>query len=315
MTSQSTQNAIAGSLGGLAATVLTHPIDMMKTRIQVQHAFQVDKSRPLYKNSWEAFRHILKNESIFAFYQGLTPNILGNTISWGLYFYLYALCKEYLQERNQGRPLTSGSHLVASEFAGIITSTLTNPIWVCKNRMQVQTHHSSKKYSTFIGTLRSIYVEEGIVGLWKGYIPGLFSTIHGAIKFITYEKLKNSLIVIRNKNQKLPPPNSNSETHHQHVMNTTLTPQEAFMAGSISKIIAATSTYPFQVIRSRIQTSQMGVQHIFEFNGFLDLISKTWKHEGIVGFYRGFFLYVVRTTPHAAITFAVYEMTMRALNK
>ena len=44
--------------------------------------------RPQYNGILDAVRKILKQDGIKGMYQGITPNIWGAGMSWGLYFFL-----------------------------------------------------------------------------------------------------------------------------------------------------------------------------------------------------------------------------------
>jgi solute carrier family 25 folate transporter 32 len=72
---------------------------------------------------------------------------------------------------------------------------------------------------------------------------------------------------------------------------------------SASKIVASVSTYPYQVVRSRLQDHR-GTTH---YTGTIDTVRKTFAQEGLIGFYRGLVPNVVRVLPGTCITFAVYE--------
>lgn len=89
--------------------------------------------------------------------------------------------------------------------------------------------------------------------------------------------------------------------------------------GAISKIIASTTTYPLQVIKSRLQQrsqtieiSELGKVQISkrEYNGIIDCVKRTWIKEGGHGFFKGCIPNALRVAPSAAITFVTYETTL-----
>ncbi len=65
-----------------------------------------------------------------------------------------------------------------------------NPIWLVKTRMQLQLTESSTNYRGAIHALRSIVAQDGVLGLYKGIVPALLLTSHGAVQFASYEKMK-----------------------------------------------------------------------------------------------------------------------------
>lgn len=95
---------------------------------------------------------------------------------------------------------------------------------------------------------------------------------------------------------------------------------------ALSKIFAVATTYPYQVVRARLQD-----QHN-SYSGMMDVISRTWRcstgpaeagaeklpsilnpllvllrNEGASGFYKGIIPNIIRVTPACCITFVVYE--------
>jgi solute carrier family 25 folate transporter 32 len=77
--------------------------------------------------------------------------------------------------------------------------------------------------------------------------------------------------------------------------------------GAISKIFATIMTYPYQVIRSRLQNQRDGTTSCPLYRGVLDVIRQTWKYEGLRGYYKGLVPTVVRVTPASCVIFVVYE--------
>lgn len=66
---------MAGSLAGMVATVMTHPTDVIKTRLIVQNRLE-----PSYKGILHAFYKIYHQEGLLALYRGVSPAILGKII-------------------------------------------------------------------------------------------------------------------------------------------------------------------------------------------------------------------------------------------
>lgn len=78
--------------------------------------------------------------------------------------------------------LYTGRRKSCHVVAGVLTLSMTNPIWVAKTRMCLQydqlkttTHTASttQKYSSLGGTLRSIWKQEGIRGYYKVGVSSL----------------------------------------------------------------------------------------------------------------------------------------------
>ena len=76
---------------------------------------------------------------------------------------------------------------------GMLILTVTNPIWVVKTRLCLSHTASVPSYKRYTGLrdgLYKLYQYEGLQGLYRGFIPGLWGTSHGAIQFMFYEELK-----------------------------------------------------------------------------------------------------------------------------
>ena len=58
--------------------------------------------------------------------------------------------------------------------------------------------------------------------------------------------------------------------------------------GSISGSVGATSVYPVNLVRTRLQASGSS-GHPVQYTGYRDVIQKTYSRDGWRGFYRGLF--------------------------
>lgn len=220
-------------------------------------------------------------------YRGLIPNVLGAGSSWGLYFFFYNAIKTRTQQQgadNKSTPLGPVRHLTAASEAGALTLLFTNPLWVTKTRLCLQFDINDRQYRGFTDALRKIYATEGIRGLYRGFLPGLLGVSHGAVQFMVYEELKSSYCQFKGT-----------------PITSKLDSMEYVTFAALSKIVAASITYPYQVVRARLQD-----QHRF-YRGVRDCVKQTWTYEGWRGFYKGLGANLLRVTPATMITFVTYE--------
>lgn len=282
------ENLLAGLSGGVASTLVLHPLDLVKIRFAVSDGLDV---RPKYTGILQCMRSVYHQEGLRGLYQGVTPNVWGAGASWGLYFFFYNAIKAYTRERRQ-KELSATEHLLSAAGAGAMTLCLTNPIWVTKTRLVLQysAGPSGKQYRGMMDALGKIYRHEGIAGLYRGFVPGLFGTSHGALQFMAYEELKRDYNKYRNMQS-----------------DAKLNPLEYITMAALSKIFAVATTYPYQVVRARLQD-----QHN-TYDGLVDVVRRTWRNEGVLGFYKGMVPNLIRVTPACCITFVVYENVSRFL--
>jgi solute carrier family 25 (mitochondrial folate transporter), member 32 len=136
----------ASGLGaGAISTVLLYPLDLVKVRYQVH-----EKSARAYGSLGHAFRTIVAEEGMRSLFRGMSPALYGSALSWGLYMYFYQNAKErYARMADDGLIQSSWQYFFSGLEAGIICVPITNPIWLIKIRMQVQ---SRVKIESGVGT-------------------------------------------------------------------------------------------------------------------------------------------------------------------
>ena len=84
--SPSLVETVAGFTAGVVATLAVHPFDILKTRLQLE------TGNSQWGSSFRIMRQIVRDEgSYMALYRGLMPNMVGNSVSWALYFLWYVL--------------------------------------------------------------------------------------------------------------------------------------------------------------------------------------------------------------------------------
>lgn len=328
-TMQTFSPLLAGLAGGACSTVLLYPLDLVKVRLQVNEdsasqKTSVDKKKPRRLSSMQMFRVIVRHEGIVGLYQGLVPAVVGSSVSWGGYFFVYeGMKREYrhvVLTSQKSRPLNSVENFTLACLAGASMVAITNPVWLIKTRMQLQMKRTAKElrmrkepYNGMLDAGRTIIREEGFWALYKGAGPALLLVSHGGVQFVVYEFLKKHFHVSRAKRD--------ASLKRSSVVERLQLSTGYLTMGAVSKIIASTTTYPLQVIKSRMQqrsesvevTSTGGLRVVERhYGGLVDTTWKIFQKEGIAGFFKGCIPNALRVAPGAALTFVVYESVMDA---
>lgn len=225
-------------------------------------------------------------------YRGFLINTLASGTAWGTYFLIYNTLKNRHRKEND---LTVANYTLDATIAGVSTIILTNPLFLIKTRMCLQyekTNTDVVKYKNAFHAFKVLLKTDGFFGLYKGIVPGLFGTLNGTIQMVTYDLMKSGwtqYLKQNNREQKL------DSTHYS-------------LFSSLSKVLAVTCTFPFQVVRTRLQDQHQNYKSLTE------VIVKTYKNEKLYGFYKGLIPCLLRVTPAAAVTFIVYENLLEILS-
>jgi solute carrier family 25 protein 33/36 len=276
-----------GGLGAMLGAVITSPLEVVKTRLQaIKHNKQITR-----KNSLLSIRALAQQEGWMSLYRGLGTHLTGVIPARSMHFFVYGTAKKILSQKFQ----TDATIIpvISSAAAGATVVTLTQPIWLIKTRLQLQTHYCKDTlYSSPMDAFKIIVRTEGSKALFKGMSASYLGLSETVIQFTIYERAKLNYIKYKKKNY--------SEVN--------MTILEFLMLSGGSKLIASFLTYPHEVIRTRLreQRDTMTARYTGPLQG-LRLIA---KEEGIKGLYAGMGAHLLRVVPNAAILFLTYEITL-----
>lgn len=122
--------AIAGSLGGIVEACALQPVDVVKTRLQL------DK-KGHYKGMIHCGKTVAQEEGVRALWKGLTPFVGQLTLKYALRMGSNAFFLELMRDE-QGK-LSTGARLTAGLGAGVSEALLiVTPFEVVKTRLQQQ---------------------------------------------------------------------------------------------------------------------------------------------------------------------------------
>jgi len=183
---------IAGSIGGITATCVTYPTDMVKTRLTVAHA---DPAKAKYHGILDTFRVIAKEEGLMAFYKGMSTSVIGVIPFAGGTFMAYEVL-----DGMWGKPkekMTPLENFINGCLAASFAQTFSFPFDTIRKKLQAQskTVHDSMKpdveFNGMIDAFVKTVKKHGPLGLWKGTSANLAKVApYAGIMFAAFEACK-----------------------------------------------------------------------------------------------------------------------------
>lgn len=187
---------VAGATAGTAATTVTYPLDLLRTRFAAQGTERV------YASLRASVRDIREHEGWRGLFRGLTAGV-GQIVPYmGLFFSLYESFK----------PMFVGTHLplagmgsgdaIAGIMASVLSKTAVFPLDTVRKRLQVQgptrgryVHRNIPTYDKgVLGTIAAIVKKEGTKGLYRGLPVSLIKAAPAsAVTVWTYERVMHML--------------------------------------------------------------------------------------------------------------------------
>ncbi|THY13293.1 hypothetical protein D6D01_08382 [Aureobasidium pullulans] len=186
----------AGAAAGTAATTVTYPLDLLRTRFAAQGNDRV------YTSLLSSIRDIASNEGPKGFFRGLGAGI-GQIVPYmGLFFAFYESLKPAFAGVSLPLDSLGSGDAIAGVLASMMSKTAVFPLDTVRKRLQVQgptrakyVHKNIPVYDTgVIRTLTSIAAREGVRSLYRGLTVGLIKAAPAsAITMWTYERAIHSL--------------------------------------------------------------------------------------------------------------------------
>ncbi|KAH7887768.1 peroxisomal membrane protein PMP47B [Phlebopus sp. FC_14] len=301
--SDSAIHSLAGAAGRIVAMSATYPLVVLSTRAAVE-------TKSDGKSVAQAVLDITKREGIQGLYIGLSSSLAGVAVTNGVYYYFYERSRAILLNSRQGsKTLGTWESMLAGLIAGSATTIISNPIWVVQTSQAVcnvkgNSTDSSERYG-LVETIQNILAKDGVAGFWRGIGPALVLVINPVIQYTVFEQAKN--FMIKSRTAKL-------RAHGLTSAVAVLNDWDFFLLGALSKLVATGTTYPYIVVKSRLQAAQA---HAERYKSSFHAIATILKEEGFRGLYKGAGSKLLQSVLTAAILFAgqrrIYELTKNVL--
>ena len=271
--------AIAGAMAGCVTTAALHPIDTVKTQMQLQsRGYCSPMHGPLH-----CFLTLMKANGVASVYAGFRAAAGGAMVSSALYFGAYEWAKTAL-------PLDwPGRMAIAAVIGNAVSSTMLVPKELIKQRLQAGATGGA------FHVARTALQRDGIRGLYVGYGTTLLRNApSNAINFSLFEWIKARRL--------------------ERTQEPALAPWESFLAGLTSGGCSSFLTTPMDVAKTRLMTQQSARSSLqLRASGLLATLAAVAKEDGPLGLYRGAVPRAVHGAAFGALGFLAFETCKRAL--
>ncbi|XP_043830783.1 solute carrier family 25 member 43 isoform X3 [Dromiciops gliroides] len=162
---------VAGSLAGMAATIVTYPTDVIKTRLIMQNLL-----KPSYTGISQAFCTIYHQEGFLALYRGVSLTVIGAVpFSVGSFLVYVNLNRIWNRPQDRFSPLQNFAN---SCLAAGVAQTISYPFDTVKRKMQAQSHcfpHCGRgnNFSGAVDCFQQVVKAQGVLALWNGLTANL----------------------------------------------------------------------------------------------------------------------------------------------
>ncbi|OQV24656.1 Mitochondrial coenzyme A transporter SLC25A42 [Hypsibius exemplaris] len=274
---------VAGATAGALAKTSIAPLDRTKINFQTSHDKFTLRDGARYLT--ERYRH----EGFLSLWRGNSATMVRVIPYAAIQFASHEQWKHVLMVEDI-RTVSPGRRFLAGSLAGVTASTLTYPLDLARARMAVT---EKSRYSSLRDVFRHLLKEEGWLALYRGFSPTILGVIpYAGASFFTFETLKR---------------------RHLEYCKRPARAYEKMFFGACAGAVGQTSSYPFDIVRRRMQTA---ADLNFPRLGVWAALKKIALEEGIRGgLFKGLTLNWVKGPIAVGVSFTTFDLVQTLLRR
>lgn len=273
----------AGAVAGLSELMVMYPLDVVKTRMQLQRGGEPTAGVV------GALRTIVAKEGFARLYKGISSPVCMEAPKRATKFAFNDIFQNQYKRWLQSDRVTQQIAIASGTSAGVVEALVVTPFELVKIRLQ----DANSKLNGPREVLRSLVRDRGVAGLYTG----LESTVwrHGvwnAGYFGVIFQVRALLPEARTKTRKTV---------------------NDLVAGTIGGTVGSLLNTPFDVVKSRVQGEPdlRNPRYGWAWPGVL----RVYREEGFAALYKGFVPKVLRLGPGGGIMLVVFSACMSRFEK
>jgi solute carrier family 25 2-oxodicarboxylate transporter 21 len=279
---------IAGGIAGTTEILVMYPLDVVKTRAQLNAA--PGQSIPI----WSTMVNIVKQDGFARLYRGIAPPIAMEAPKRAVKFAANSTYSAWMADPVTGK-LTQRNAILCGMAAGITEAFVVVPFELVKIRLQAKENLGVYKNTT--DALKKILKNEGPLALYKGLESTMWRNAawnggyFGLIHWLTIQ---------------LPKPKTEGQTMMRD-----------FVAGAVSGTFGTMLNTPFDTAKTRIQNQGALLKpgQVPKYGWTLSACKTIYQEEGALALYKGFLPKVLRLGPGGGILLVVFKKVSQVLEE
>lgn len=168
---------------------------------------------------------------------------------------------------------------------------LVYPLNLIKTRLFMQSRKSM--YTGTLDAFHQVLKYEGVAGLYKGFVASSFSLLSGQLYITSYQLTRSWM-----------------EGYRSEV--------KGFVGGFVASVVGQSVTVPSDVIAQKLMmqgqvgrstilhNTQATAKHV-KLKGTVTITREIYQQEGLIGFYRGYWLSLMTYAPNSALWWLFYS--------
>lgn len=287
-------DVFSGFAAGVNVTLVGHPFDTVKVRLQTQ-----PENAKIYSGFVDCVRKTIQWEGVGGLYKGVTAPLAGQLFFRSALFMTNATYLRRVGESGSllpaglgggaGKPLTTLDYGLGGSIAWATGTLVECPLNVVASQMQVQivrqkSDPTYKPEFTNVGEYaRGAPSKYGLRALYAGILPHLIRNVMGGFfHFGAFEYTRREY----------------AKSIGKPVTDIGLLANMG--AGSVGGFLFWFLTYPFDLVKGAMQGDGMDAKSR-KYTGMVDAFGKLYKEGGPARFTRGFSACILRSVPANAV--------------
>ncbi|KAI0073157.1 mitochondrial carrier [Panus rudis PR-1116 ss-1] len=336
------RSGLAGGFAGCVAKTVVAPLDRVKILFQASNP-EFHKYAGTWSGAFRAGAQIYRDSGVLGLFQGHSATLLRIFPYAAIKFMAYDQIEHILMPTPEKQ--TNVRRFVAGALSGVTSVLFTYPLELIRVRMAFDTRNGSGPRPTFLHAAYKIYHEAPvpvspsststvsskstlassstsstvspttsttskalftrfpILKFYRGFSVSLAGMIpYAGTSFLAWGYLRSYFI---------PPRPTSSSSSTSSLEPQRATPLQDLTFGALSGLLAQTASYPFEVVRRRMQVG--GLTHPDRWLRWGETVRMIWTTRGFKGFYVGLSIGYLKVVPMTAVSFMVWQWGKRVL--